>query len=388
MHGKSRAEDIAIAQTNFAALTDEELTVWSLDVWRKARNRSFANRFTGSSQDSMIHRITELTKTKKGARAVITLVNDLDGDGRAGDRTLEGNEEALISEDQVIGLDQLRNANRTKGRMADQRSVVKFREQSRDKLAYWLADRHDQLAFLTLSGVDYKFHTNGAPRIGSDLPLLEYNVDVKPPSPGRYFVWSNGTLDASKTNSDLVKGDLITYAMLVELKAIAKERYIRPISTSNGIEFFNVFLTPQALAQLRLDPDYLQNVRNAKARSEANELFKGTDTIMVDGMAISDFRHVYNTKGLPAGSKWGGAGDVEGSRMLFCGAQALGYADIGNATWEEEKFDYKNQEGISVGKISGCLKPQFEGKEMGGKASGVIEDFGVICVDIALDKAP
>jgi len=127
-----------LSNTNFAALTDEELTVWSLDFWRKARNRSFANRFTGTSQDSMIHRITELTKTKKGHRAVITLVNDMDGDGRAGDRTLEGNEEALISEDQVITIDQLRNANRTKGRMADQRSVVKFREQSRDKLAYWI----------------------------------------------------------------------------------------------------------------------------------------------------------------------------------------------------------------------------------------------------------
>ena len=39
--------------------------------------------------------------------------------------------------------------------MADQKTVVNFREQSRDALAYAMADRMDQLAFLTLSGVAY-----------------------------------------------------------------------------------------------------------------------------------------------------------------------------------------------------------------------------------------
>ena len=66
------------------------------------------------------------------------------GDGVAGDRTLEGNEEAMKSYDQVIRLDMLRHANRHEGKMADQKSVVEFRENSRDVLAYWLADRVDQ----------------------------------------------------------------------------------------------------------------------------------------------------------------------------------------------------------------------------------------------------
>ena len=89
----------------------------------------------------MIQHITELKKTEKGARAVITLLADLEGDGIAGDRTLEGNEEAMKSMDQVIRIDQLRNATRHEGKMADQKSVVNFRENARDKLAYWVADR-------------------------------------------------------------------------------------------------------------------------------------------------------------------------------------------------------------------------------------------------------
>jgi hypothetical protein len=84
--------------------------------------------------------------------------------------TLEGNEEAMKSFDQVIQIDQLRHANRHEGKMADQRSVVEFRENSRDVLGYWLSDRIDQMAFLTLAGISYAFKPNGAARVGSDLP--------------------------------------------------------------------------------------------------------------------------------------------------------------------------------------------------------------------------
>jgi hypothetical protein len=35
--------------------------------------------------------------------------------------------------------------------------------------------------------------------------------------------------------------------------------------------------------------------------------------------------------------------------VLFCGAQALGMADIGNPEWVEKGFDYDNQQGISHG---------------------------------------
>jgi hypothetical protein len=150
-----------VSLTNFAALTNEQKTVWSRDFWAAARNASFINKFAGTGPNSMVQRIPELTKDEKGARAVITLVADLVGEGVAGDNTLEGNEEAMKSFDQVIRIDQLRHANQHLGRMADQKSVVNFREQSRDKLAYWIGDRMDQIAFLTLTGVSYAFKNTG-----------------------------------------------------------------------------------------------------------------------------------------------------------------------------------------------------------------------------------
>lgn len=142
-----------MANTNFASLTSEQLTIWSRDFWRVARNMSFINQFAGSGPNAMVQKISELTKSEKGARAVITLLADMTGDGIIGDYTLEGNEEALRAYDIVVQLDQMRFANRLAGRLADQKSVVNFREHSRDALAYAMADRIDQIAFMTLSGV-------------------------------------------------------------------------------------------------------------------------------------------------------------------------------------------------------------------------------------------
>lgn len=366
--------------TNFGLLTDEQLTVWQRDVWRAARNAQFLKRFIGNDENAMIQRIAELKKDEKGARAVITLVADLEGDGVAGDRTLEGNEEAMKSYDQVIQLDQLRHANKHEGRMADQKSVVRFRENSRNVLGYWLADRTDQLAFLTLSGVSYAFHTNGKPRVGSDFPYLQFAADVKAPSANRHFRWDSTTkaLEAGDTTA-VDATDTPSWEMLVQAKAIAKEQNIRPIRGAEGMELFNIFMNTRGIAKLKLDPSFLAAWKDAQKRGPDNPLFKGTDVIHVDGLAIYDYRHVYNTLGAASGSKWGAAGTINGQRTLLCGAQAMGFADIGNPYWVEKEFDYDNQPGISVGKIMGALKPQFR-----SQITDTVEDFGVMVVDTAI----
>lgn len=373
--------------TNFALLTAEEKTAWSLQFWKMARNNSFIAQFAGKGPNSMVQRITELKKSEKGARAVITLIPDLEGDGVVGDYMLEGNEEAMGLSEAVIQIDQLRNANRLAGRMADQASIVNFRKESRDVLAYWAADRIDQLGFLTLSGVAYNTRNNGAVRpvlpTGQNLADLEFAGDVSPPSVNRHLRWSAATKDFEPGDTPSVEaGDTITYASLVLAKAYAKNQYMRGIRSGAGEEVFHCFVTPTAMAQLKLDPDYIANVRNAGVRGKSNELFAGTSSVMVDGIIVHEFRHVFNTQGLGAGNKWGTAGDVDGCRALFCGAQALAMADIGNAYWEEDYFDYKNQPGISVGKMFGFLKPQFN-----SIYTGETEDFSVLAIDYATTKA-
>jgi N4-gp56 family major capsid protein len=365
-----------VATTNFGLLTAEQKTVWSLDFWNTAREQSFMNRFLGTGPNSMIQRIPELKKSEKGARAVITLNDDLEGDGVAGDRTLEGNEEALKSYDLVIQIDQLRHANRSEGRIAEQKSIVNFREESRDKLALWFGERLDQVAFLTMAGIDYSWHNNGKLRIGSDLKNLEFAKDVAPPSPKRVARWDKAGLELiiGGASNAVTAADYPTWELFVQLKAYAQEEYVRGIK-SGGQEIYHAFLTPQAMARLKLDPTYLQNLRHASVTSENKKLFSGAVTT-IDGISLHEYRYVPNTRGAPAGSKYGASGTVDGCQILFCGAQALAFADIGEAFWDEKDFDYGNQQGISIGKILGFLKPQFATS----KTAHTKEDFGIISV--------
>jgi N4-gp56 family major capsid protein len=363
--------------TNFGLLTNEQKTVWSMDMWMQARNMSFINGFMGKDNNSMIQHITELKKTEKGARAVITLLNDMEGDGVAGDRTLRGNEEAGRSSDQVIRIDQLRNAEINEGRMADQKSIVNFRENARDKLAYWMSDRIDQMAFLTLAGLSYGVKNSGGLRQGSDLVNLDFAADVTAPSAKRFARWNNTSkqLEYGTGNSAIVATDTAAWELFVQLKAYAKDNYIRGVKEKGGEETYHAFLSPQCMARLKLDPTYLLNLRHAQPRGDGNNLFTGT-AVKIDGIYLHEFRHVPNTRLAASGSKWGSGGTVDGNQILFCGAQALGMADIGTPEWVEEGFDYDNQQGISTGKILGFKKPQFYTQYSGG----TVEDFGVVSV--------
>jgi len=379
-----------MATTNFANLPIRPLTIWKRQLWRQARNQSFVTNFLGSDSNSMITRVTELSGGNKvGNRAIVTLVADLVGDGVAGDRTLEGNEEPMKSYEEEIRYDMLRTAIRHEGRMADKKSVVNFRTNARNNGAYWLAERIDQLAFLTLSGVSYAFNTDGSARVGSDLPYLEFANDVTAPSTNRHFRWVSASDSLAAGNTAAVTAaDTPSWKMLIQAKAEARNRYIKPVRVADGVEVYHVFMNPTGMAKLKLDPDYIANIRQAYNRGTNNPLFSGTTSVMADGLIIHEYRHVFNTgqaisgavgNAGAAGYKWGANADVNGQRVLMCGAQALGFCDLGTPDWNEEWFDYKNKGGISVGKIFGFLKPQWY-----SPVTGDDQDFGVLSIDKAI----
>lgn len=374
-----------MATTDFSALTNEQLRAWSLKFWHHARTNSFINNFVGSDANSMIQRVTELTKTKKGNKAVITLLADMLSDGVMGDAQLEGNEEALQSFETTILFDQLRNANRIKGRMADQKSVVNFRQSSTDALGYWASDRLDQLAFLTLSSMPFTRNTNGSMRTvkpaGQNFSDLEFAIASPAPTANRCFHLKSSGLTRGTGNS-AAEGTLVpmTYKSLVQMKAVAKDSYVKALR-KNGQEIYHVFVTPMGMADLRLDPDFIANVRHAGVRGEKNELFSGASSVMVDGLIVHEFHHVYDTSAAAAGQKFGTSGNTNGQRALLCGAQALGMADIGTAEWVEDDFDYKNSQGISVAKMVGFTKPKFKGNL---SSYSTVEDFSVLTFDTAV----
>lgn len=363
-----------MAATNFAGMTAQQKIVWSRDVWSAARDQMFGKKFIGTGDSAMIQRITELTKTEKGEKVLMHLVADLVDDGIIGDNQREGFEEAMQSYDLELLIDLISHQVKNKGKLAEQKTVIKFREQAKDKLAYWLANRIDQLIFLTLSGVSYAYNNDGSARASSAFSNLSFAAAVSAPSSKRHLMWNGSALVPSVTAS-ITSGYTPNYKMIVDMVAYAKDHYVRPLM-SGGKEYYVILVRPGTLAALKKDSDYQRAVTNLAIKSGQDSPWFTGGTVTIDGAVIHEHRLVFNTKGLASGSKWGGSGLVDGTRTLLCGAQALGMADLGAPEWDEEYFDYKTKQGISIDKMFGLVKPKFY--SIYDKS---IEDFGVIAVD-------
>lgn len=363
-----------MAATNFAGLVDKQKIVWARQTWQAARDKMFTKRFVGKGENAMIERITELTKTEKGERVLMQLVADLVEDGVIGDNEREGNEESMMSYAQEITIDLLSHQVKNKGKLADQKTVILFREHARDRLAYWLANRIDQLVFLTLSGVSYAFRNDGAPRVNSPFPNLSFAADVSAPTAKRHRRWdaTSGLVAGDTTAVD--SADVASYAMIVDAIAYAKDHYIKPLM-AEGKEYYCLLVKPGTMAQLKKDPDYQRAVTSAYPRSKDNPWFTGA-TVTVDGAVLHEHRLVYSTTGASSGNKWGSGGLVNGTRTLLCGAQALGMADLGAPDWVEKEFDYNSKQGISIDKMFGLLKPKFH-----SIYDNSVEDFGTLAID-------
>lgn len=364
-----------MAATDFAALSDANKRLWMTEIIAAGRDESFfeSNGMISTAMNSPVQLITEMTETERGAECVMQLVSDMTSDGVVGDNLMEGNEDVLYNDSTVIRLDQLRNALRHKGRMSEQRTVLRFRTLSREKLGFWLAEKTDELFFLTLAGMDYSKKLDNSTRTGSQLPSLAFNADVTAPSSGRKKFGGTATATTNITISDTV-----TWNSVVTMQAYAKRKKMRPIR-GGGRDHYILLLGPEGMRDLKKDSTYQSNVGRAGVRGPDNPLFRNA-VANIDGVLIYEHNKVPNTHGLTSGTdKWGSGNNVEGAQGFLIGAQALGFSKIGGAQYNEsDNKDYNNRPAIAVGRMMGMLKPQFT--SLTDLSSGVPtkQDFGVI----------
>ena len=357
--------------TDFGALSTARKKVWAADIWIAGRDANFwmSNGFVGAGMNNVIQRITELTRTERGDECIMQLVADLQQDGIAGDNMLSGNEEPLFNDSVSIHLDQLRHGVRSKGQMSEQRTVIRFRSTAREKLAFWLADKIDQMIFLMASGVAFTLNNDGSTRSAtSQLQQLAFAGDVVAPSSGRQKF-----ANAATSTATLVATDTIAWHMIVSTQAYAKRKRMKPIR-SGGREWDGMVLSTEQCRDLKNDPTYQTLTSRAAPRGNDNPLFRNALAV-IDGVVLYEHNKTQTTLGLAGGSKWGAAGTVDGAQALFLGAQAMGFATINDVEYEEADVnDYKNRPGIAVGRIIGMIKPQFTSIP----DSNTKQDFGII----------
>ena len=366
-----------MAQTDFGALSTQRKKLWSAYVFQAGRDMSFwmgQNGMMGKGiKDAAtpIHLVDELTKTERGDRCVMPLVQDLQEDGIVNDNDLEGSEESLAVDDIEIKISQFRNAVKSRGKMSEQRTVIQFRAQAKDKLAFWLSDKQDEMIFLVASGVAFTSKLDGSARsASSQLPQLDFASDVTAPSTNRKVFAGSATSTGTLTASDKMSWNL-----LIKAKAMAVDKRLKPVRIK-GKNCYVVVMSAFQARDLKMDNDYKSINAQGAQRGEINPLFTGAFS-MVDGLILYEHNKVYTTRGLSSGSKWGAGNTVEGAQALLIGAQAVGFAEVEDPTWgESDNKDYGNKSGVSYGAMIGIIKPVFK-SIYDANAS---EDFSVISI--------
>lgn len=359
-----------MATTDFGSLSDARKRVWAGDIWAQGRDANFwmSNGFVGSGMNNVVQRITELTKTERGDECIMQLVADLQGDGIAGDAILDGNEEALFNDAINILVDQLRHGVRSKGRMAEQRTVIRFRSTAQEKLSFWLADKIDEMMFLVASGIAFTLKLDGSTRGASTMPTLQFANQIAAPSSARKLYGGSATSTATLTTSDTM-----TWNLVVKAQAYAKRQKLKPIR-AGGREYYAMLMSTEQMRDLKRDTNYQTNVGRAAPRGPDNPLFKNAAAV-IDGCVLYEHNKVATTLGLGASSKWGSGGTVDGAQALLLGAQALGFASLGDMDYEEADVnDYKNRPGIAVGRMIGMVKPVYTAIQN----SSTKQDFSIL----------
>jgi len=336
-----------LAVTSYGVNHPSAVKHWSSEVFKEALKRTFALKFMGKDSNSLCQMRNEMKSV--GDRVTTHLRMQLSGDGIAGDGTLEGNEEQLTVYTDQVYIDQLRHAVRSGGRMSEQRVPFEVRDEAKDGLADWWADRIDEAFMNQLAGNTTQADTR---RTGMQSCLA--------PSSNNAIVQGDSSTTASLSAS---AGHYFTLNSIDKAVEMAKTGSIpiRPIRMG-GKEFYVAFIHPYQETDLRTTTATTGDLSWAdiqRAAMEGGSITNNPIFTGAVGMYNNTIIHVDNR--VPSGA-------ANTRRAIFCGAQAASIAfgmDSGpnTMTWVEELFDFENQLGVAAGCIWGLKKMQYNSQD-------------------------
>lgn len=347
-----------MATTNYGVNAPEAVKLWRSQLAREALKATWIQKFIGDSSNDIVQVFGE---TGKGAgdRVTVTLRMQLNGDGVAGDATLEGNEEPLSTYTDNLFVDQLRHAVRSGGKMTEQRIPWSIREEAMMGLKDWWAGRLDTAFFNQVCG-----YTPAA-----DVKYTGMNAVVAPDA--QHVARVNG----KASDELLVAGDEMSLALIDKLVESAKlgsttgtGPVIRPIKV-DGEDRYVVVLHTKQVTQLRTNTASGQWLDIQKAAmtgdgSARNPIMTGS-LGMYNGAVLHESTRI--TSGVNSGS---GVPVPTARRAVLLGAQAaaIGFGQgqsFKSFDWNEELFDYGNQLGVEAGLIHGLKKLRFNSLDFG-----------------------
>ena len=347
-----------MATTQYSVNSPEAVKLWRSQLAREALKATWIQKFIGDSSDDILQVFGETGKDS-GDRVTVTLRMQLNGDGVAGDGTLEGNEEPLTTFTDNLFIDQLRHAVRSGGKMTEQRIPWKIREEAMLGLKDWWAGRIDTAFFNQVCGYTPV----------TDLRYTGMNA-VLGPDAGHITRMNNKASDQA-----LAAGDEFTLTLIDKMVESAKlgsttgtGPVIRPVMVGGDPRYVVVLHTRQ-VTQLRANistGQWLDINKSAMTGdgSKENPIMTGA-LGMYNGAVLHESTRI--TNGVDSGT---GLPVATARRAVLLGAQAAAMAfgqgqSFKNFDWNEELFDYGNQLGVEAGLIHGLKKLRFNSADFG-----------------------
>lgn len=320
---------------NTISLPALRAALWRKQLFADVQDEVYMTRFIGTAATSMIQELEDLKK-EKASNISFGLGVKLSGDGTTGDSELEGQEESMLDYDEDVAIDQLRHAVRLTGRMDEKKNAYDMRMSAKDRLKIWWAERIDKEILWKLCGYTTKTFAN--------TPTA--------PAATRSIWANNAGADTSLTSDEVMDTKCITAAKQMAKMASPKVAPLR----IDGKDAYVMIMHPYQATDLKKDPVYKQENREAGVRGKDNPIFSGALGIY-DGVILHEHEYVY---------AWsGGAASIPIARAVLCGQQAAVIAWGKEVAWVEKSFDYGNKWGISVGAIFGVIKPMFNSVDYG-----------------------
>jgi N4-gp56 family major capsid protein len=313
------------------------VSAWAKELFRESEQLRYFKKFEGKSANSMIQVKNELHAAKGKDITFGLLLQPDQTKIVSNDDVLEGNEKALTTYALTVTLGQERVAFRNTGRFEDKRVLIDFRKEALDHVKITIANKMDADMFAALVA----------------SPTRTFRADD-----GGVAVYTR--LNQSSISGELAAADLITPADISALKTAAlvpkgsNEMAIRPIMIDGGRHYV-LLIHPEQAYDLKRNPEWNQNMREAEVRGKKNPIFQGA-LGMHDGVIV----HVNDQ--ITTASTYG-SGAIRGAIGLFMGAQAGVFASGGDAIWVEKSFDFGNQLGVAGGRIYECAKTVFNSED-------------------------
>jgi len=287
--------------TNTTDLDSAIPEIWAKELIVEAEKQMFWHNFEGpQGSGAPIIRKDDLTK-EPGDQIHVQTLSNLTGAGQIGSNTLVGNEEKLRISQLTITPSRYRHGV-AEDKDARQKVNFDIRNAAKGRLAYWLADRLDNLMFAQA-------------------------ITAR--------TWAQFAGDATNY-ATLNLGDELDASELAKVHTQLTFNRALPIRVGNGYQLYCIVIHPYDAHYLQTntaDLNWSDVHKYAGADGEMNPLFTGALGVL-NGVIVKESHNINY-----AASK---------TRSIAFGGEAFasGYSQLPD--WSEEEYDYGQQWGVAT----------------------------------------